>query len=351
MAVLSWAISMGSMTTARRLVMAGLSVALLVAPIRGAAQQAGKVARIGVVIPTAPPPAPQPWLDAFRQALRELGYVEGSTITLEVRWGSVERGGLDATLSSMIRLPVDVIVVPTTSAAVAAKRATQTIPVVAAGAGSLVESGVVASLARPGGNVTGLTTQNVDLTAKRVEVLKEAIPSLTRVVGIEGPITDNPIGSSTPGGRGVWARQTEAGARAVGVQLQLIQIKTAAELDGAFRTAAQGRAGAVITLPHPFFVLHAAKLAAVAIKHRLPVASSYREEVEAGTLLYYGVSRTYMWRRAAGYVDKILKGAKPGDLPVEQPTKFELVINLRTAKALDLKIPPAVLDRADEQLQ
>jgi putative ABC transport system substrate-binding protein len=321
-----------------------LTLALLAGPLAVGAQQAARVPRIGILVPTAPPPARQPWLDAFRQALRELGYVEGQTVLLEVRWSPVEIGRLTEPLSSLIRLPVDVIVVPTTSAAIVAKRATATIPIVAAAAGSLVESGVVESLARPGGNVTGLTTQVVDLSAKRVELLKEVLPRLSRVAALQGPATDN---------QAAWmfAREAETGARAVGVQFQLLQVKTPADLDGAFQAATRGRAGAVMTLPHPFFAVHAARLAELALKHRLPLASSYREEFDAGALIWYGVSRTDMWRRAAKYVDKILKGAKPADLPIEQPTKFELVINLKTTKALGLKIPPSVLARADEVIE
>jgi len=296
-----------------------LSLALLTAPLAVDAQQAARVPRIGILVPTAPPPARQPSLDAFRAALRELGYVEGQTILLEVRWSAGETERTDL-LSSLIRLPVDVIVVPTTGAAIAAKRATTTIPIVAAAAGALVETGVVASLARPGGNVTGLTTQAADLSAKRFELLKEVLPRLSRVAAIASPYGPTPLA-------GLFARHAETGARAVGVQFQLLQVKTPADLDGAFQAATRSRVGAVTTLPNPFFVVHAARIAELALKHRLPLASGTRAEVDAGALIWYGVRLADMWRLAATYVDKILKGAKPGDLPIEQPTKFEFVIN------------------------
>jgi putative ABC transport system substrate-binding protein len=201
-----------------------------------------------------------------------------------------------------------VLVVNQTGAAMSAKRATTTIPIVAAAAGALVEMGVVASLARPGGNVTGLTTQGPDLSIKRVELLKELLPQLTRVAAIASPYGDSRLGS-------LFERQVETAARAVGVQLQLLRVETPAELDGAFQAATRNRAGAVITVTNPFFVNHAARVAELSLKHRLPVAGYYREEVDAGALIWYGVSRIDMWRRAATYVDKILKGAKPADLP------------------------------------
>ena len=322
-----------------------LPVLFLVAPAVDA-QPAARAPRIGVIVPQAPPPARQPWLDAFREGLRELGYVEGKTILLEVRWlaGRASPSEQRDLVSSLIRLPVAVIVVNTTGAAFAAQQVTTTIPIVVAAAGALVEAGVVASLARPGGNVTGLTTQGVDLSAKRFELLKEVLPRLSRVAAIESPYEDS-------AGRELYRRYAEAGARAVGVQLQILQVKTPADLDGAFQAATRSRVGAVITLPNTFFVVHAARVAELALEHRLPLASYYREEVDAGALIWYGVSRSDMWRRAATYVDKILKGAKPADLPVEQPTKFELLINLKTAKALGLTIPQSVLLRAEQLIE
>ena len=326
----------------RRTFMAIFTGGLLAAPLAADAQQAARVPRIGVVIPQAPPPARQPWLDGFREGLRELGYVEGRTILLEVRWTGDAYDSTDV-ISSVIRLPVDVIVVQTTGAAMTAKQVTTTIPIVTAAAGALVETGVVASLARPGGNVTGMTTQAADVSTKRFEVLKDMLPRLSRVAAIR-----------PPGGTlqtALFTRYAENGARAVGVQFQILPIQTPADLGGAFQAAARSRVGAVITLPNPFFAVHAARVAELALKHRLPLAGYYREEVEAGALMWYGVSRADMWRRAATYVDKILTGAKPADLPVEQAQKFELVINLKTAKALGLTIPPSVLLRADQVIE
>jgi len=294
------------------------------------------------VIPQAPPPARQPWLDGFREGLRDLGYVEGRTILLEVRWTGDAYDSTDV-ISSVIRLPVDVIVVQTTGAAMTAKQVTTTIPIVTAAAGALVETGIVASLARPGGNVTGMTTQAADVSTKRFEVLKDMLPRLSRVAAIR-----------PPGGTlqtALFTRYAENGARAVGVQFQILPIQTPADLGGAFQAAARSRVGAVITMPNPFFAVHAARVAELALKHRLPLAGYYRDEVEAGALMWYGVNRADMWRSAATYVDKILKGAKPADLPIERPTKFELVINLKTAKALGLTIPPAVLQRADQVIE
>jgi len=330
----------------RRAFLATTAGGLLAAPLAAGAQQAARVPRIGVIIPQAPPPAPQPWLDAFREGLRQQGYVEGKTILLEVRWlaGRASQGEQTELASRLMRLPVDVIVVNTTGAAYAAQQATTTIPIVTAAAGALIEAGVVTSLARPGGNVTGLTTQGVDLSAKRFELLKEVLPRLSVVAALESPYEDT-------AGRDLYRSYTQAGAHAVGVQLQILEVKTAADLDGAFQAATRNRAGAVITLPNTFFVVHAARVAQLALEHRLPFASYYREEVEAGALMCYGVNRSDMWRRAAIYVDKILKGAKPGELPIERPTRFELVINLRTAKALGLAIPPSLLQRAEEVIE
>ena len=326
----------------RRTFMSGVTLGLLAAPFAAGAQQAARVPRIGVVIPQAPPPARQPWLDGFREGLRELGYVEGRTILLEVRWTGDAYDSTDV-ISSVIRFPVDVIVVQTTGAAMTAKQVTTTIPIVTAAAGALVETGVVASLARPGGNVTGMTTQAADVSTKRFEVLKDMLPRLSRVAAIR-----------PPGGTlqtALFTRYAENGARAVGVQFQILPIQTPADLGGAFQAAARSRVGAVITMPNPFFAVHAARVAELALKHRLPLAGYYRDEVEAGALMWYGVNRADMWRSAATYVDKILKGAKPADLPIERPTKFELVINLKTAKALGLTIPQSVLGRADEVIQ
>jgi putative tryptophan/tyrosine transport system substrate-binding protein len=323
----------------RRTFLAGTGAVLLAAPLVAEAQPTGRLPRIGVLGVSGQ--AAQ--VSAFRQGLEELGYVEGKTIVLELRWleGGIERQ--PALVSELILLPVDVVVVGTTGAAISAKRLTTTVPIVTSTAGALVEAGVVASLARPGGNVTGLTNMAADLSAKRLDLLKEAVPRLSRVAALMAPYTP-PLGE-------IFVRQTEDAARVVRVELQLLRVQDPADLDGAFQSAVRGRAGAMTILPNPFFQTHAGLVGGLALKHRLPMISGEPGVVEAGGLIQYAVDTRDMWRRAAGYVDKILKGTKPGDLPIQQPTKFELVINLKTAKALGLTIPPSLLGRADEIIQ
>jgi putative ABC transport system substrate-binding protein len=321
-----------------------LNLTAVVTPPAAEGQAVGRVPRVGVLVATAPPPAPNSGLAAFRQGLRELGYVEGQSVLLEIRW-YVGAGGRAALVSELLRVPVDVIVVPITGAVLDAKRATSTIPIVSAGAGALVESGAVASLARPGGNVTGLSSVTTELSAKRLQLLKEALPNLSRVAVLMSPYT----GVESLGEH--FLKQTEAAAQVVGVHLQVLRIEEPADLAGAFQAASRGQAGAVIILANPFFSVHAARVAELALKYRLPTMAAELAIVEAGGFMRYSVNGPDLWRRAASYVDKILKGAKPADLPVEQPTKFELVINLKTAKALGLTIPPAVLLRADQVIE
>ena len=237
------------------------------------------------------------------------------------------------------------IVVPITGAALDAKRATSTMPIVSAGAGALVETGAVASLARPGGNVTGLSGVTTELSTKRLELLKEALPNLSRVA-----VLMSPYRGVESLGEGL-LKATEAAAQVVSVHLQVLRIDEPADLTGAFQAASRGQAGAVIILANPFFSVHAARVAELALKYRLPTIGSELAMVEAGGLMRYAPNGPDLWRRAATYVDKILKGAKPAHLPVEQPTKFDLVINLKTAKALGLTIPPSVLVRADRVIE
>ena len=236
---------------------------------------------------------------------------------------------------------VDVIVASTTPAVNAAKNATKTIPIVMGPAADPVGSGLVASLARPGGNVTGLTSLSVELSAKRLEVALEIVPGASRVAI---------LGTGTAASD-LYVRETQAAAQARGVRLHVVSAPSPAELDGAFSTIARERPAALIVLPSPLFFGERGRLAALAVTHRLPTVYTSREWVEAGGLIAYGASSSDLFRRAAGYVDRILKGARPGDLPIEQPTKFDLVVNARTAKALGLTIPPAVLARADEIIQ
>ena len=322
-----------------------LDLAALFAPPAAEGQWAGKVPRVGVLSSAAPPPAPDRFLTAFRQALREVGYVEGQNVLIEVRW----RAGLagrdaDALVSELVRLPVDVIVVTTTGDALAANRVTSTIPIVAVG-GALLEAGAVTSLARPGGNLTGITVGQNALAAKRLELLKEALPSVSRVAVLMSSYRGSPfLGEDL-------LKATETAARVVGVNLQVLRIEEPADLEGAFQAASRGQAGAVTILPHPFFFAHAGRAAELALKYRLPTIGAELSMVEAGGFMMYSMYLPDVSRLVATYVDKILKGAKPADLPVEQPTRFELIINLKTAKALGLTIPPAVLLRADRVIQ
>ncbi len=322
-----------------------LDLSALVGPPTAEGQSRGRVPRVGIIAEWAPPPAPDPLLAAFRLGLRERGYVEGQNVLLEIRWSQGVSGRQGAFASELVRVPVDVIVVATTSATLVAKRATRTIPIVAASAGALVESGAVASLAQPGGNVTGITVNTTELSAKRLQLLKEALPNISRMAVLMSPFRTSPaLGEH-------FLKQTEAAAQAEGVHLQILRIEDAADLAGAFQAAHREGAAAIIILANPFFTVHAARVAQLALQHRLPMITGDPGVVEAGCLLAYGADLPDMWRRAAGYVDRILKGAKPGDLPVEQPTKFRLVVNLRTAKALGLTIPPSLMLRADEIIE
>jgi putative ABC transport system substrate-binding protein len=272
--------------------------------------------------------------------MRELGYVEGQTVVFEARGADGNYARLAGLASELVRLKVDVIVTSAEPAAEAARQAGPTVPIVMAG-GNPLETGLVASLARPGGNVTGLTTLSAELSAKRVELARELVPGasalafLSRAVPVTHPIL----------------RETQTAARALGMRLHVVGVQSPAEIDKAFSTIVQKRPAAVIVIGGAMLFGERQRLAQLAVTHRLPTVHSSREYVEAGGLIAYGVSLTELYRHAAVYVGKILKGAKPGDLPIEQPKKFKLVINMRTARALGLTIPPAVLARADELIE
>jgi putative ABC transport system substrate-binding protein len=305
------------------------------------AQQAKKVLRIGLLSGLGPSPMP-PTIQAFRQGLRELGYVEGQNILVEYRWseGKDDRARMLAT--ELVRLKVDVIVTTGSGATRAAKEATSTIPIVMAQDPDPVGNGFVASLARPGGNITGLSNLGPELSGKRLELLKEVIPGLTRVAV---------FGTSTFPGNAQILRETELAAGALMVQLQYIDVLDPKDIETAFRAASKGRAEAVLVLAGGVFTSRRTQLAALAVKSRLPAIYYATEFVEDGGLMTYGANRAELHRRAAIYVDKILKGRKPADLPVEQPTKFEFVINLKAAKQIGLAIPPNVLVRADRVIR
>jgi putative ABC transport system substrate-binding protein len=309
----------------RRAFLAG-TVGVLAAPCAGEAQQAGRTYRIGVLLAT-PPSGAVRGLDAFRQGFRELGHVEGQTYLLELRSNDGDPSRWPALILELIRLHVDILVVPTTGAALAAQEATRTIPIVSSTAGALVEAGVVASLARPGGNVTGLTNSQVDLSAKRLELLKETVPGLSRVAALTPPYLPASLGE-------LFVRQTQTAARALSLRLEVPHAEQPSDLEGLFQAALRAKVGAVVVLPNPFFSVHAVRVAGLALQDRLPMIAQDPSIVQAGGLMQYGVHFPDLWRHTAVFVDKIIKGARPADLPVEQPTKFELVINLKTAKAL-----------------
>ena len=309
-------------------------------PLAARAQHAGKVYRIGFL---GDSPAVYPHaIEAFRQGLRDLGYVEGQNITIEYRWAEGKPERMRELAEELARLKVDVIIVPGSIYTEAAKRATSTIPIVFIGHADPVATGHATSLARPGGNITGLSIMLTEINVKLLELLKQAVPGLARVVVIFDPATP----SHGPGLKAV-----EAAGSLLGLQIQPVAVRSATEFDSAFSAIVQGRADAVLVLSTPMFVAGAQRLAELALTHRLPSAFFPRENVEAGGLMSYSPNRADYYRRGAIYVDKILKGANPGDLPVQQPTRFELVINLKTAKALGLTVPHSFLARADEVIE
>jgi putative ABC transport system substrate-binding protein len=305
------------------------------------AQQPKKIPRIGFLSGISPS-SNSARIGAFRQGLRELGYVEGKDIVIE--WQSAE-GKLDrlpALAAELVRLKVDVIVTGGPAATRPAKEAAVTIPIIMAQDTDPVGNGFVASLARPGGNITGLSTLSPELSGKQLELLKEIVPRLSRVVV---------IGSSTRPGNAQALREVELATGAFNVQLQYLDVLDPKDIEPAFRAASKGRADAVLMLGNPVATSHRTQITHLAVKNRLPVIYDRPEFVEDGGLMTYSVSQNDLYRRAATYVDKILKGAKPADLPVEQPKKFELIINLKAAKQIGLTIPPNVLVRADKVIR
>jgi putative tryptophan/tyrosine transport system substrate-binding protein len=324
----------------RRAFIGTLAGGLLAAPLAAEAQQAGKVYRVGYMSVVSRQSA-EPLMVIFLRALRDLGWIEGRNLLVEWRWadGKVER--LSGFAAELATLNVDLIVAPQSDSALAAKRATRTIPIVHVVAGDPVADDLVTSLAHPGGNVTGLTaTPSPEIVGKRLELLKEATGA-SRVAVLWNPARDYPYIELS-------LREVKASARVLGLQLQVLEARAPDHFAPAFAAMVRGQANALLTLEDSMFWLHRGRLAELEVKHRLPTMHDLREYVKVGSLMSYGPDLADLFRRAATYVDKILKGAKPGDLPVEQPTKFELVINLKTAKALGLTIPQSVLGRADE---
>ena len=329
---------MTSVMDRRRFLLTSLAGAVA-APLAAGAQQAGKVYRIGLLSPTSQGLG----VEGFREGLRALGYVEGRTIVVEHRSAEGRFDRLPELAAELVRIRVDVIVAVVTQAALAAKNATKTIPIVMLAVGDPVGAGLVTSLAQPGGNVTGTSFQNVEVAGKSLEFLKSVMPKLRVVTVLWNPA--NPVF------QGQMVKETETAARSLGIQLRMLAARDAKEIERAFATMTGERTEALTVLPDPVFSAHLARIAALAVNGHLPSICAFREYADAGGLMGYSANFTERGRRTAVYVDKILKGAKPGDLPVEQPTKFDLVINLKTAKTLGLTIPPSLLQRADQVIE
>ena len=326
----------------RRTFLGALASCLLAAPVGAEAQQAGKVYRIGLLDYSAPDPARQAWWKAFRQQMRLLGYVEGQNVRFEARSAQSDYDQLQKIAAELVGRKMDLIVTGGTNAGIAAKRATSTIPIVTASGGDPVASGVAASLSHPGGNLTGMTSINSELAAKRLELLRNVAPRASRVAI---------LWDERNAGNRLGMDDAEAAAKTLGLTIRSVPMRSPEALEAAFATVVRDRADALIIFTISSLFPYRRRLAELAVKHRLPTVVGVREYVEAGCLASYGTDYPDLFRRAATFVDKILKGAKPGDLPVEQPTKFELVINLKTAKALGLTISPSLLQRADQVIE
>ena len=321
---------------------AALALGVLSAPFAAHAQQAPKLARIGVLGNTDSTPEFARLWGAFRQGLAERGWIEGQNVTIEYRWAEGKFDRLPELAADLVRRKVDVILVPSSIYVEAAKQATSTIPIVFAVDYDPVGTGHAAGLARPGGNMTGLSLMQTELGAKQLELLKETVPRVTRIAVLWNPATS---------AHGLELKAVEAAAQTLAVHLQALPVGSPKEFDAAFAAMRQEHAGALLVFTASVFFAEKTRLADLAVQHRLPAMFTAKEYAGAGGLLSYAPDFADLFRRSATYVDKILKGAKPVDLPVEQATKFELVINLRTAKALGLTIPQSVLLRADEVIR
>jgi putative ABC transport system substrate-binding protein len=320
-----------------------LSAVLLALSFPSEAQQPGKIPRVGYVAAGGDPNNPGSLVEAFRQGLRELGYIEGKNILVEFRYGEGNRELVQSLVTELVQLKVDVLVVTSLTSIRAAKQATKTIPTVMVTVQDPVETGIVESLAHPGGNITGVTTLARELSGKRLELLKEVVPRMSRA----GVLWD----ANAPGTI-IGFKEYEAAARALKIQLQSLEVRgPSPDLAGAFQTAAKGRVSAVITIGNPLLGRYQNQIAELAIKNRKPSMCERSDYVDAGCLVSYAANQADQYRRAAYYVDRVLKGTKPADLPVEQPMKFELVINLKTAKQLGLTVPQWTLMKADKVIR
>jgi putative tryptophan/tyrosine transport system substrate-binding protein len=323
----------------RREFIAMLGGAAAFLPLAARAQQTGKTYRVGWL---QPGPIPDPWIKGFRQGLQEFNYVEGKNLIIEYRWGDGNFDRLPAMAAELVRLNPDVIISVNTAALLALQRATTTIPIVMLATADPVASGLVRGLARPGANITGMSVMGPELSRKRLELLKEAVPKLDRVTAMSNP--GNPAVVLT-------LQETQAAAHALGLTLHSVDVREPSEIDSALSVIGREPPDALILLIDSMIHGQRAPIIAFAIRHRLPTISAFREFAEAGGLMAYGPSVPDLLRRAVGLIDKILGGTKPADLPVQQPTKFELVINLKTAKALGLQIPDKLLALADEVIE
>jgi putative ABC transport system substrate-binding protein len=324
-------------------VVALLAVGIIFTPLAAEGQQAGKVPRVGVLFAgSRSDPAFQRAVDAFQQGLVELGYVEGQSIAIEYREAQGKYERLPDLAAELVRLKVDVIVGATVPTIQAARQATKTIPIVMTLVADPVATGLVANVARPAGNITGLSTMAPDLMGKQLELLREVLPKASRVAVLWNPA--NPSNA-------LQLREAQDAARALGMRLQPLEVRDPTEFEKAFAAMTRERAGALLVLSDSTLLTQRERIADLAAKSRLPAVSGGRAHAEAGGLIAYGANIFDIWRRAATYVDRILKGAKPAEMPIEQPTKFELVINLKTAKALNLTIPQSLLIRADQVIE
>ena len=309
-------------------------------PFAAGAQQLGKLSTIGFLHYGSPGPSPE--VDAFRQGLRDLGYIEGKNINIEYRFASGRVERLPELAAELVHLKPDVIVSPTTAASLSAKQATGTIPIVIAGVADAVGAGLVASIARPGGNVTGLTSISAELGGKRLELVKGIVPTASRVAVLHDPADRSNV---------LLLKGLQEAAPALGLTLQPLEVRELGEFEGAFIAISRERADALFGAPGVLTFEHQKTVVGLAAKSRIPTLWGHRQFVDVGGLMSYAVNFYDQCRRAATYVDQILKGAKPGDLPVQQPTKFEFILNLKTAKAIGLDIPASVLARADEVIE
>jgi len=318
-----------------------LATVLLATVSIAQAQQPKKIPRIGYLTlgSSSPRSANE---EAFRDGLHQLGYIEGQNVHVEYRYAAGEVGRLPELAAELVSLNLNVILAANTQSIDATRRATKTIPIVFPLTFDPVASGFVASLARPGGNLTGLTTLNQEVAGKRVELLKEVMPRISRVAVLRDPTNSGSLFA---------LKETEAAANQLGIRLHILEVRSADELEGAIQAATRERAGSLIVIPDNLFVRRKGQIVDLVMKSRLPTMFGESESVVAGGLMYYGANLPDLFRRAATYVDKILKGAKPADLPVEQPTKFEFVINLKTAKQIGVTIPQTVLFRADKVIK